>query len=184
MSEMRRLRDFAHAFSRLPRRVAKRAVGHATALPGLTTDRPARHRRRVRRWLLVPLCLALGCAADPSDLEPTEALSAFLSALERSTHAPDQRRLAYDWLDQDSQRVLNDRAKLSSSLAGRPFEAWDMLVPGRVSFATQSIAGVRLSAQVDGEHATVAVPGEGTVGNRVPMVRQGGRWRVILGLTK
>lgn len=184
MSKMRRLGDFAHEFGGVPRRVVIRALGHAAGAPGLTTDRPALHRRRVRRWLLLPLCLALGCAADPSDLEPTEALTAFLAALERSTHAPDQRRLAYDWLDQDSQRVLNDRAKLSSSLAGRPFEAWDMLVPGRVSFAAQSIAGVRLSAQVDGEHATVAVPGEGTVGNKVPMVRQGGRWRVMLGLTK
>jgi len=139
----------------------------------------------VRTWLAIFGCVVVvGCAADPSDLDPAEALSAFLSALERSTHAPDQRRLAFDWLDRDSQRVLNERAKLSSSLAGRPFEAWDMLVPGRVSFATQSIAGVRLSASVEGAHAMVAVPGEGTVGNKVPMIREGGRWRVVLGLTK
>jgi hypothetical protein len=126
-----------------------------------------------------------GCAADPSELAPTEALTAFLAALERSTHAPDQRRLAYEWLDLASQRTLANRARLSSSLAGRPFEPWDMLVPGRVSFAAQSIAGARLRAQVDGEHATIVIPVEKSVSppppsNKVAMVREAGRWRVSL----
>ena len=61
--------------------------------------RPA-HRQRVRTRLatsmlsLVLVCASGGCAADPSELAPTEALTAFLAALERSTHAPDQRKLA------------------------------------------------------------------------------------------
>ncbi len=130
---------------------------------------------------------ALGCAADPSELQPTEALTAFLSALERSTHAPEQRRLAYEWLDLSSQRALERRARLSSSLAGRTFEPWEMLVPGRVSFAAQSIAGARLRAQVEGEHATIELPAEDTVipppSTKVAMVREAGRWRVALGLT-
>jgi hypothetical protein len=127
----------------------------------------------------------LGCAADPSELEPTEALSAFLAALERSTHAPDQRRLAYDWLDLSSQKALAQRARLSSSLAGRPFEPWDMLVPGRVSFAGQSLDGTRLHARVDGEHALIEIPVEKMIdppsATKVPMVREAGRWRVSLG---
>ncbi|MDB4985176.1 MAG: hypothetical protein JWN04_354 [Myxococcaceae bacterium] len=132
------------------------------------------------------LCATLsGCAADPSELEPTEALTAFLAALERSTHAPDQRRSAYEWLDLASQRMLAKRAKLSSSLAGRPFEPWDMLVPGRVSFASQSIAGARLRAKVDGEHATVEIPVDKSVApppaTQVAMVHEAGRWRVALG---
>ncbi|MDB4972473.1 MAG: hypothetical protein JWN48_814 [Myxococcaceae bacterium] len=126
-----------------------------------------------------------GCAADPSELQPTEALTAFLAALERSTHAPDQRRLAYEWLDLDSQKLLAKRAQLSSSLAGRPFEPWDMLVPGRVSFASQSIVGARLRAHVDGEHATVEIPVEKSVipppATKVAMVHEAGRWRVALG---
>jgi hypothetical protein len=125
-----------------------------------------------------------GCAADPSELAPTEALTAFLAALERSTHAPDQRRLAYEWLDLASQKMLANRARLSSSLAGRPFEPWDMLVPGRVSFAAQSIAGARLRAQVEGEHATIVIPVEESVipppPTKVAMVREAGRWRVSL----
>jgi hypothetical protein len=126
-----------------------------------------------------------GCAADPSELEPTEALTAFLAALERSTHAPDQRRSAYEWLDLQSQQMLAKRAKLSSSLAGRPFEPWDMLVPGRVSFASQSIAGTRLRAQVQGEHATIEIPVEKSVipppATKIAMVHEAGRWRVALG---
>ena len=135
--------------------------------------------------ILVLSATLCGCAADPSDLQPTEALTAFLAALERSTHAPDQRRLAYEWLDLASQRMLEKRARLSSSLAGRTFEPWDMLVPGRVSFASQSVAGTRLRAQVDGEHATVIIPVEKSVipppETRVAMVHEAGRWRVALG---
>ncbi|HEY6881009.1 MAG TPA: hypothetical protein VI299_23450 [Polyangiales bacterium] len=136
-------------------------------------------------FAVVLSAVLLGCAADPSELEPTEALTAFLAALERSTHAPDQRRLAYDWLDLASQKTLAQRARLSASLAGRPFEPWDMLVPGRVSFAGQSLAGTRLQAKVDGEHALVEIPVEKTIdpppATKVAMVREAGRWRVSLG---
>lgn len=140
----------------------------------------------MRTWSSLGLCLLLACAADPSELAPTEALTAFLAALERSTHAPEQRKLAYEWLDLASQRALAERAQLSSSLSGRPFEPWDMLVPGRGSFASQSLAGVRLRAQVDGDRALVALP---TPQGRTPtppiaLVREQGRWRVALGLTK
>ncbi|MET0285578.1 MAG: hypothetical protein ABW352_13945 [Polyangiales bacterium] len=139
----------------------------------------------MRTVIAVLVLSLLGCAADPSELEPTEALTAFLAALERSTHAPDQRRLAYDWLDLSSQKALAQRARLSSSLAGRPFEPWDMLVPGRVSFASQSLDGTRLHARVDGERAMVEMPVEKIIdpptATQVAMVREAGRWRVSLG---
>ena len=81
--------------------------------------------------------------------------------------------------------MLEQRARLSSSLAGRTFEPWDMLVPGRVSFASQSVAGARLHAKVDGAHATVEIPVEKSVSpppaTKVAMVREAGRWRVALG---
>jgi hypothetical protein len=128
------------------------------------------------------LCLLLACAADPSELAPSEALTAFLAAMERSTHAPEQRKLAYEWVDLASQRALAERARLSSSLSGRVFEPWDMLVPGRLSFASHSLAGVRLRAQVDGDRAAVALPGKPNSAP-IPLVREAGRWRVSLGLT-
>ena len=134
----------------------------------------------MRAWPTIVLLVALGCAADPSELEPTEALSAFLAALERSTHAPDQRKLAYDWLSFESQRALEQRAVMSSALAGRPFEPWDMLVPGRVSFASHAVPRTKLRAKVDGEHATVEIPLDPGQAEKIAMVREGGRWRVAL----
>jgi len=108
-----------------------------------------------------------------------------LAALERSTHAPDQRKLAYDWLDLQSQHTLEERARLSSSLSGRPFEPWDMLVPGRVSFAIHGLPSARLRARVHGERATVEIPFEKSQppeATKVAMVREAGRWRVALAL--
>lgn len=139
--------------------------------------------------MLRPLSLALvlllcACAPDPGDLGPTDALGAFLTAVERSTHAPEQRKVAYEWLDSKSQAALADRARLSNSLAGRKLQAWEMLVPGRVSFAGQSIAGVRMTADVDGDHATVSILIDKGDPIEVPMVREDGRWRVVLGLSK
>jgi hypothetical protein len=165
----------------VPRR--RRTSDAALVSMPLTGGVDQAHRRDMRTWPAILLTVAMGCAADPSELAPTEALSAFLSALERSTHAPDQRKLAYDWLAFDSQRTLQQRARLSSSLAGRPFEPWDMLVPGRVSFASENIAAARLRAHVEGEHATVELPFERTQEReKVAMVREGGRWRVALAL--
>jgi hypothetical protein len=130
------------------------------------------------------LLLLGACAPDPRDLGPTEALAAFLTAVERSTHAPDQRKLAYDWLDRQSQTALEERARLSNSLSGRKLSAWEMLVPGRVSFAGQSISGVRMTADVDGDRATVSIHIDKGDPIEVPMVREEGRWRVVLGLQK
>jgi hypothetical protein len=60
-----------------------------------------------------------------------------------------------------------------------------MLVPGRVSFAAQSLSGTRLHAKVDGEKALVEIPVEKTIdppaATQVAMVREAGRWRVSLG---
>lgn len=135
-------------------------------------------------YLTALLAVLCACAPDPRDLGPTEALGAFLTAVERSTHAPEQRRIAYEWLDTQSQTALTQRAKLSNSLAGRKLQAWEMLVPGRVSFAGQSIAGVRMTADVEGDRATVSILIDKGDPIEVPMVREQGRWRVVLGLTK
>jgi hypothetical protein len=142
-------------------------------------------RTRARFGTLLALALTLfACAPDPGDLGPTDALAAFLTAVERSTHAPEQRKIAYEWLDTKSQAALMERAQLANSLAGRKLKPWEMLVPGRVSFAGQSMAGVRMTADVDGDHANVSILIDRGDPIEVPMVREDGRWRVVLGLTK
>ncbi|MFT3921411.1 MAG: hypothetical protein QM778_02630 [Myxococcales bacterium] len=136
------------------------------------------------RAVCLALCLLFACAPDPGDLGPTEALAAFLTAVERSTHAPEQRKIAFEWIDVHSQDALAERARLSNSLAGRKLKAWEMLVPGRVSFAGQSLAGVRMTADVEGDRATVSILIDKGDPIEVPMVREQGRWRVVLGMTK
>ncbi len=128
------------------------------------------------------LTLLLACAPKPEELTPSEALGAFLTAVERSTHAPDQRKIAYGWLDLESQEALAERARLANSLAGRKIKPWEMLVPGRVSFAGQSMAGVRMTSKIEGEKATVGILIEKGKPIEVPMLRQAGQWRVVLGL--
>jgi len=133
---------------------------------------------RVAVWLL----LLASCARDPSELGPVQALTSFLAAVEQSANSPEQRKVAFGWLDSETQAALEERAELSSSLAGRDIEAWELLVPGRVSFAGQSVAGVRMKASVSGDRATVQIPVEKRAPVEVAMVREEGRWRVMLGL--
>jgi hypothetical protein len=109
-------------------------------------------------------------------------LTAFLTALDRSTHAPEQLQVAFDWLDQSSQAALKERAGLSASLAGRSLAPWDMLVPGRSSFSAYSVPSLHMRTRVQGERAFVTVQLEGRADLEVPLVREQGRWRVVLGL--
>jgi hypothetical protein len=134
------------------------------------------------RFLALLLLLLAACAPDPTELGPVEALSTFLAAIDRSAQAPEQRKMAFEWLDASSQAALKERAELSASLAGRSLAPWEMLVPGRLGFSLRSMGNVRMSAEVSGEKATVSIPVHGREPVRVPMVREGGRWRVQLGL--
>jgi hypothetical protein len=137
---------------------------------------------RVRRLLWISLVLScVACAADPGELSPKQALSAFLTALDRSTHAPEQLKVAFEWVDEKSQAALKQRADLAASLAGRSISAWDMLVAGRGSFSAyppSAVARVRSA----GEQAFVSLQVDGRSQVEVPMRREGGRWRVVLGL--
>lgn len=140
----------------------------------------------VRIWMLVvwmALFGALGCGPSPDEYAPSEALRAFLTALDRSTHAPEQLRAAYGWIDEESQALLAQRASLAASLAGRKLAPWDMLVPGRGSFSAYSVPSLRMRTRTEGERAFVALRVDGRGEVEIPMVRQGGRWRVQLDLT-
>lgn len=130
---------------------------------------------------MVVVCAA-ACAPDPGELSPNEALRAFLTALDRSPHAPEQLKVAYEWLDTKSQAALKQRAELAASLAGRSIAAWDMLVAGRTSFSAYSVPSLRMRARTEGERAFVTIPAEGQGEIEIPLVREQGRWRVVLGL--
>jgi hypothetical protein len=145
-----------------------------------------RHSSVVRGFIaLVALSLGLvsGCAPRPEQLAPNEALSAFLTALDRSTHAPEQLETAFAWIDKKSQAALKQRASLAASLAGRSIAPWDMLVPGRASFSAYSVPSLRMRAAVEGDKARITMPVEGRDDLVVDMVREDRRWRVLLGIT-
>ena len=134
--------------------------------------------------MLVALWAALvsACAPRPEQLTPSEALKAFLTALDRSTHAPDQLQTAFEWVDLSSQAALKQRANLAASLAGRSIAPWDMLVPGRASFSAYAVPSLRMRTKIDGDKATVSMTLEGRPDLHLSMVRQDERWRVVLDL--
>lgn len=133
-------------------------------------------------WVGLLLLFVSACAPRPEQLSPSEALTSFLTALDRSTHAPEQLETAFEWVDKESQAALKQRANLAASLAGRSIAPWDMLVPGRASFSAYSVPSLRMYTRVDGDKATVTIPLEGKGDSRVEMVREDGRWRVLLGI--
>lgn len=132
--------------------------------------------------LLFAVLLVNACGEEPEGLDPKAALTGFLMAMEHSTHAPEQRKAAYEWIDRESRAALTERAELTASLAGRKLEPWELLVPGRVSFAELGRRGVKMTADIRGDQATVSIPVEGRPAAEVPMVRENGRWHVVLGL--
>jgi hypothetical protein len=132
----------------------------------------------VALWLV----LVSGCAPRPEQFSPSEALTAFLTALDRSTHAPEQLQTAFEWVDKNSQAAMKQRANLAASLAGRSIAPWDMLVSGRASFSAYSVPSLRMRSNIQGDQATVTMPLEGRADVTVSMVREDGRWRVVLGL--
>jgi hypothetical protein len=134
-------------------------------------------------WFSLSL-LVLACAPDPEELGPVEVLRGFLGDLERSAHAPELRKAAFDALDAQSQAALKERAELSGSLVGRALKPWELLVPGRLGFSLKSMGNVKLHAEVSGEKASVHIPVQNRKAVEVPMVREEGRWRVQLGLTQ
>lgn len=137
----------------------------------------------LRALVVLGLCLVSACAPRPEQFSPSEALTAFLTALDRSTHAPEHLQTAYEWVDKKSQAALKQRATLAASLAGRSIAAWDMLVPGRASFSAYSVPNLHMRSQIEGDQATISMPIDGRSDVTVPMVREDGRWRVVLGLS-
>ncbi len=141
---------------------------------------------RLVRPLIVTLsllgALLSGCARDPAELAPDAAVNEFLSAIEGSIHDPSLRKTAYEWLDKSSRTALKERAARTASLAGRKLEPWEMIVPGRLSFAGLGRSGVRMHVRIEGDKAKVEIPIEKRAPAEVELVREEGRWRVVLGL--
>jgi hypothetical protein len=141
---------------------------------------------RARRSFVV-LVLALlvsACSDVPSDETPRGALRLFLSAMDRSDRDPDALRDAYALLSASTRRALAQRAHDAETLGADGLEPWEMLVRGGYRQTFTPARGARgLREHVDGDQARVVVTSEdGTRHAEVPLVREHGRWRVVIAI--
>ena len=137
--------------------------------------------RAPRQLLCLVALLAIGCSEVPSDETPSGTVALFLDAMDRAERDESALRDAYVLLAAPTRRALAERAHLAGSLGGREFAPWEMIVRGRYrrSFAPrEDAAGMREA--IDGERATVTVTGEDGQSARVPLVREDGRWRIVI----
>ncbi|MEM9190663.1 MAG: hypothetical protein AAGF12_15870 [Myxococcota bacterium] len=140
--------------------------------------------RRVLSAICVLASLS-ACDSEPTDETPAGALTLFLRAMDRSERDAAGLRDAYELLDRESRAALQERADLanSSGVSGRRFQPWEMLVRGRfhLRFVPRSEDGIR--EIIEEGQARVIVTGNRD-GQRadIPMVREDGRWKVVLNL--
>src|SRR5262245_23527779 len=128
--------------------------------------------------VLVVLTL-LGCGGAP-DSTPDGAVRELVRLLGDDSYEPGSRERAFGLLDARARRDLARRAREASDAAGRPMKASDMLVPGGTTF----LFDVRELRVVEerGASAVVEVIGAGREKARIRVVRESGRWRVVLPL--
>lgn len=103
----------------------------------------------------------------------------FLDALGRSEWEPRALEDAYALLSKDAKEALQKRAELASSLSGREFAPWEMLVQGRSRLRAGPSGTDAFDVRVEGEHAWLKMRGQAG-GDEVAMTREEGRWRVVL----
>jgi hypothetical protein len=141
-------------------------------------------RSRSGSWLFVSATLlAFGCGPAVHDDSPVSTVRHFLEVMDRSGDEESALADAYQLLDSGAQAALARRAERASTLSGRAFKPWQMLVRGRfgLRFAPTSPGGMH--ERITGDRAVVTVigdqPGEHA---EVPLVREQGKWRVALTL--
>lgn len=129
---------------------------------------------------LVLVISAPACSREVDDTTPEGALSLFLDAIDRGETGD-----AYALIDGESQRRLAERARSTTALGARELEPWEMLVEERsdLRFTPRRGSGLRARAGADADHAVVVVSGERAEQRaEIAMVREDGRWRVVLAI--
>jgi hypothetical protein len=122
------------------------------------------------------------CAANEPDKQPSEVLTRFLEALDRSAHEEAALKDAFALLDERTQTELTARAERTSSLAGRNFAPWEMIAQGRFRLQLLPAEHAEMRATTHGDKATVHVKAADGRSADVPLVFERGRWRVKLDL--
>jgi hypothetical protein len=130
------------------------------------------------------LCLVAALAACESSRPantPAATVAAFASAVEAAERDGTQRRRVYELLSQRGKAALDERAARASQVSGRALDPWDMIAPGRLRLRL-TVSTDSLTARESGERAVVTARGRAGGVADVPLVREGGRWRIDLAL--
>jgi hypothetical protein len=138
----------------------------------------------MRRAFPILLVLAAACSDVPTDETPRGTVQLFLAAMERSEHDEEALREAYVLLSAPARRELQERAHTATSYGADEMRPWEMLVRGgfRLTF-TPASRGRGMRERIDGDQAIVVVQNEsGDRRAEVPLVREDGRWRIVLEL--
>jgi hypothetical protein len=114
------------------------------------------------------------------DSTPEGAFRAFSAALQATREDAEQMRKVYALLSSADRRELERRAKASERLGGEARDGAEMLVTGRVQVAWVP-KKIEVAERGD-RRVELAVTGPKKQRARVVMVREGGAWRVSLGL--
>jgi hypothetical protein len=138
---------------------------------------------RFVRTALLAACLmvGLGCDRTPDDRTPAGALLQFIDAMDKGSRDPGALEDAYRLLSPQARDALAARAARAESLGGREMQPWEMIAQDRFRMRAPLDGARGLTERIDGDRATVVVPGEGDrPAAEVPMVKEGDRWRVHL----
>ncbi|MCS6798879.1 MAG: hypothetical protein NZ898_10165 [Myxococcota bacterium] len=122
------------------------------------------------------------CGGNAAGERPGRAVQAFLESAQRAER--DERALAevHTMLCASSRRWLQTRAERASALAGRTFEPWEMLVPGRIRLRVEPSAATVIREQVQGSSATVTLVDRSGTRAEVPLVLEADGWKLALEL--
>jgi hypothetical protein len=135
----------------------------------------------VARLLTLSLLWVFACSSVDADEAPADVLARFLEAMDRSSLYEGALRDAYALLDEQAQHELSARAVRAGSLTGRKFEAWEMIAQGRFRLRFALAEHGEMHTKVAGDKAFVQVKSDDALAQAsVPLVREGGRWRVRL----
>jgi hypothetical protein len=149
-------------------------------LRALRARRPLRASLFACAALILALAVA-GCGQRELDATPEGAVEAFLRAVDEAPRDATAGTRLVALLDAKAREALEVRANRARAIGGRQVEPAAMLSPmwSPVRFEVD-----RLTAKIDGdgEHGIVDVYGvdPSTQHARVPVVREGERWRVVV----
>jgi hypothetical protein len=130
------------------------------------------------RRAIAAAVLVAACSRAPGET-PESTVEAFARAVQSARVDNTARQRMFELLSQRAQDALTDRAQQSSQLSGWELQPWEMIAPGRVRLRLD-FEPSRMASRVTGSRAVVTVRGVSGGVADVPLVREGGRWRIDL----